>query len=62
MLCEQFDKRIILQACIGQRFSMIEIKTFLYVLVTNFVFSETDETVIKANVCVDTSPIFLRPG
>lgn len=27
-------------------------KTFLYVLITNFVFSETDEKVVKANVYV----------
>jgi hypothetical protein len=27
-------------------------KTFLYVLITNFVFTQTDETVVKANVCV----------
>ena len=27
-------------------------KTFLYVLITNFVFAETDETVVKSNVCV----------
>lgn len=59
-----------LQACIGQRFSMIEMKTFLYVLITNFVFSETDETVVKTNVCVNSAPFFLfllplvggRPG
>jgi hypothetical protein len=33
-------------------------KTFLYVLITNFVFAETDETVVKINVCVNTTPIF----
>ncbi len=27
-------------------------KTFLYILITNFVFSETDEKVVKANVYV----------
>ena len=27
-------------------------KTFLYVLITNFVFTETDEKVVKANVYV----------
>ena len=27
-------------------------KTFLYVLITNFVFAETEETVVKSNVCV----------
>jgi len=38
------------RSCIGQRFSLIELKTFLYVLITNFLFSETDEKVVKANV------------
>src|SRR5258708_5098281 len=28
-------------------------KTFLYVLITNFVFAETDEKVVKSNVCVN---------
>jgi len=37
------------RSCIGQRFSLIEMKTFLYVLITNFVF-ETDEIVVKSNV------------
>jgi cytochrome P450 len=41
-----------MQSCLGQRFSLIEMKTFLYVLITNFVFSETDEKVVKANVYV----------
>ena len=27
-------------------------KTFLYILITNFVFSQTDEKVVKANVYV----------
>ena len=27
-------------------------KTFLYILITNFVFSETDEKVVKVNVYV----------
>ncbi len=40
------------QSCIGQRFSLIEMKTFLYTLITNFVFAETDEKVVKANVYV----------
>ena len=40
------------QSCIGQRFSLIEMKTFMYILMTNFVFSETDEKVVKANVYV----------
>jgi len=38
------------RSCIGQRFAMIELKTFIYVLLTNFVFAETDEKVVKANV------------
>jgi cytochrome P450 len=38
------------RSCIGQRFSLIEMKTFLYVLITNFVFAETDEKVVKSNV------------
>lgn len=38
------------QACIGMRFSIIEIKTFLFVLVTRFTFAEADEKVGKANV------------
>ena len=40
------------QSCIGQRFSLIEMKTFLYILITNFVFAESDEKVVKANVYV----------
>ena len=38
-------------------------KTFLYVLITNFVFAETDETVVKSNVCVAIgllSPVVVR--
>ena len=35
-------------------------KTFIYVLITNFVFAETDETVVKANVCVNVA--FIPPG
>lgn len=31
---------------------MIEMKTFMYILLTNFVFRETDEKIIKANVYV----------
>jgi len=38
------------RSCIGMRFSMIEMKTFLYVLLTNFVFAETEKKVFKANV------------
>ena len=37
------------------RFSMIEIKTFLFILVTNFVFIETGEKIVKANVYVPIS-------
>jgi len=35
-------------------------KTFLYVLITNFVFSETDEKVVKANVYVALPSFSLR--
>ncbi|TFK44652.1 cytochrome-450 hydroxylase [Crucibulum laeve] len=38
------------RSCIGMRFSMIEIKTFIYILVTHFVFKTTEEKIIKANV------------
>jgi len=38
------------RSCIGLRFSIIEMKTFLYILLTNFVFSETEDKVGKANV------------
>ncbi|KAH7888644.1 cytochrome P450 [Phlebopus sp. FC_14] len=38
------------RSCIGMRFSMIEMKTFLYILLTNFVFAETDQKIYKANV------------
>lgn len=46
----QFLHWTIAQSCIGMRFSMIEIKTFLYILLTNFVFRPTEDTIIKANV------------
>jgi hypothetical protein len=36
---------------------MIEMKTFIYILITNFVFAETDEKVVKANVCVNVALI-----
>jgi hypothetical protein len=36
---------------------MIEMKTFIYVLITNFVFTETDEKVTKRNVCVTVALI-----
>ena len=39
------------QACIGMRMSVIELKTFLFVLVTNFTFAPSPEHQIgKANV------------
>ncbi|KAL0956023.1 hypothetical protein HGRIS_002196 [Hohenbuehelia grisea] len=39
------------RSCIGMRFSLIEIKTFLYILLTSFEFSECPGTrIIKANV------------
>ncbi|OBZ71480.1 hypothetical protein A0H81_08492 [Grifola frondosa] len=38
------------RSCIGMRFSIIEMKTFLYILLTNFVYSETTDKVGKANV------------
>lgn len=47
------------RSCIGQRFSLIEMKTFLYILITNFVFTETDEKVVKANVVL-TRPYLSR--
>ncbi|KAG8213983.1 cytochrome P450 [Butyriboletus roseoflavus] len=37
------------RSCIGMRFSMIEMKTFLYVLLTDFIFAETQK-ICKANV------------
>ncbi|TFY63818.1 hypothetical protein EVJ58_g3024 [Rhodofomes roseus] len=38
------------RSCIGMRFSIIEIKTFLFILITHFTFAESDEKVGKANV------------
>ncbi|KZT26770.1 cytochrome P450 [Neolentinus lepideus HHB14362 ss-1] len=38
------------RSCIGMRFSMIEMKTFLYILLTNFVFSSAGSKIIRANV------------
>lgn len=32
------------------RFSIIEIKTFLYILLTTFKFRTTEDKIIKANV------------
>ena len=39
------------QSCIGVKFSIIEIKMFMFILVTNFKFAECDK-VGKANVYV----------
>jgi hypothetical protein len=36
---------------------MIEMKAFLYILLTNFTFAETGEKIFKANVCVSPSLI-----
>ena len=42
-----------MQACIGMRMSVIELKSFLFTLITNFTFSESSEHSIgKANVYV----------
>ncbi|TFY74251.1 hypothetical protein EWM64_g9761 [Hericium alpestre] len=38
------------RSCIGLRFSMIEMKSFLYILLTNFEFRDTDMKVVKLNV------------
>jgi hypothetical protein len=38
------------QSCIGMRFSIIEIKIVIYMLVTNFSFHDTGVDVIKSNV------------
>jgi len=38
------------RSCIGMRFSLIEIKTFLYILLTNFVFRTTEDKIFRANV------------
>ena len=40
------------KSCIGMRFSMIEMKAFLFILLTNFVFNETEEKIVKVNVYV----------
>lgn len=47
------------RSCIGMRFSMIEMKAFLYILLTNFTFAETGEKIIKANVVL-TRPYLAR--
>lgn len=44
------------QSCIGMRFSLIEIKTFLYILLTNFLFEDAGLKIIKANVFVSVQP------
>ncbi|OCH87337.1 cytochrome P450 [Obba rivulosa] len=61
------------RSCIGLRFSIIEMKTFLYILLTNFVFTKTDEKVGKANVVLtrpyvagkqregSMCPLFVKP-
>ncbi|EMD39602.1 hypothetical protein CERSUDRAFT_80986 [Gelatoporia subvermispora B] len=61
------------RSCIGLRFSIIEMKTFLYILLANFVFTKTDEKVGKANVVLtrpyvagkqregSMCPLFVRP-
>jgi len=38
------------RSCIGMRFSIIEMKTFLFILLTNFKFTSTDDQIVKANV------------
>ncbi|KAJ3516711.1 hypothetical protein NMY22_g14142 [Coprinellus aureogranulatus] len=40
------------RSCIGQRFSLIEIKSFIYTLITNFVFKPTETKVVPSNVYV----------
>jgi hypothetical protein len=41
------------QGCIGQRFSLIEIKSFIYTLVTTFEFRLTERKIVPSNVYVD---------
>jgi len=41
------------------RFSMIEMKSFLYILLSNFVFAPTEDKIIKANVVL-TRPYISR--
>ncbi|KZV74388.1 cytochrome P450 [Peniophora sp. CONT] len=44
------------RSCIGQKFSMVEMKTFLYTLLCNLSFAEAEQqTVVKANV------VLIRP-
>lgn len=40
------------RSCIGMRFSMIEMKIFIYILLTSFVFEDSGAKVIKANVAL----------
>jgi len=47
------------RSCIGMRFSMIEMKVFLYLLLTNFTFMETGEKIIPANMIL-TRPYIAR--
>ncbi|KAJ7262271.1 cytochrome P450 [Mycena haematopus] len=37
-------------ACPGLRFALIEMKTLYYILLTNFVFKETEDEIVKHNV------------
>lgn len=43
------DLCFLMQSCIGMRFSLIEIKIFLYILVTNFAFQTTEDKIIRSN-------------
>ncbi|TFK75269.1 cytochrome P450 [Pluteus cervinus] len=47
------------RSCIGMRFSLIEIKSFLYFLLTHFVFHEADVKIVKANVVL-TRPYVVK--
>ncbi|KAJ6474217.1 cytochrome-450 hydroxylase [Mycena sanguinolenta] len=38
------------RACPGLRFSLIEMKTLCYILITNFVFKETEDKIVPYNV------------
>ncbi|CAL1713683.1 unnamed protein product [Somion occarium] len=38
------------RSCIGMRFSIIEMKSFLFILLSNFVFAPTEDKIGKANV------------
>ncbi|KAJ6499396.1 cytochrome-450 hydroxylase [Mycena sanguinolenta] len=38
------------RACPGLRFALIEMKTLYYILLTNFVFKETEDEIVKHNV------------